>query len=114
MLPRTAWGVKLGHRRDVRCKTALPPKAEVHRRPCYVAKVPKPAVSRCSNSRARKAELFDYFVGAGKHCRGYFESERLGSGQVDDEIELGWLLDRQVARLRSMQNLVDIVGRAPE
>src|SRR5260370_19382472 len=26
--------------RDVRCKTALPPKAEVHRRSCYVAKVP--------------------------------------------------------------------------
>jgi hypothetical protein len=26
-----------GHCRDVRCKTAFPPQAEVHRRPCYVA-----------------------------------------------------------------------------
>jgi hypothetical protein len=37
MLPKTAWEVKLGHRRDVRCKTAFSPKADVHRRPCYVA-----------------------------------------------------------------------------
>jgi len=40
MLPKAVWGVKLGHRPDVRCKTAFPPKAEVHRRSCYVARVP--------------------------------------------------------------------------
>jgi hypothetical protein len=39
MLPKTAWG-KRGHRGDVGCKTAFPPKAEVHRRSCYVSKVP--------------------------------------------------------------------------
>src|SRR5437588_6794741 len=60
------------------------------------------------------APLFDHVIGAREDRRGHVEPERLGSGQVDDEIELGWLLDRQVARLRSMQNLVDIVGRAPE
>src|SRR5262249_1163095 len=35
-------GVKLRHSSDVRCTTALPPKAEVHRRSCYVAEVPEP------------------------------------------------------------------------
>jgi hypothetical protein len=32
--------VRLGHCSDVRCTTALPPKAEVHPRSCYVAHVP--------------------------------------------------------------------------
>jgi hypothetical protein len=36
----SAASVKLGRRADVRCMTALPPKAEVHPRSCYVAKVP--------------------------------------------------------------------------
>src|SRR6478752_1228149 len=35
----TTW-VKLGRAGDVRCTTALPPKAEVHRRSSYVAFVP--------------------------------------------------------------------------
>src|SRR5262249_27132774 len=33
--------VKFRHGGDVRCTTALPPKAEVDRRSCYVAFVPK-------------------------------------------------------------------------
>src|SRR5262245_58087495 len=39
---RRPLGVKLRHGGDVRCKTAFPPKAEVHRRSCYVARVPFP------------------------------------------------------------------------
>src|SRR6202043_3501541 len=34
--------------------------------------------------------------------------------QIDDEIELGWLLDRNIARFRPTQNFVDVVGAAPE
>ena len=45
---------------------------------------------------------------------GTVEAERLGGRQIDDEIELGRLLDREVGRLRPAQNLVDIVGGAPE
>ena len=45
---------------------------------------------------------------------GTVEAERLGGRQIDDEIELGRLLDRDVGRLRPAQNLVDIVGGAPE
>ena len=46
--------------------------------------------------------------------RRHFEAERLGGRQIDDQIELGRLLDRDVSRLRPAQNLVDEVGGAPE
>src|SRR6516164_4458829 len=56
----------------------------------------------------------DHLVGKNEHAGRNSEAERLGGGQVDDEIELGRLLDRDVARLCSAQNLVDVVGSAPE
>src|SRR5262249_37999685 len=42
------------------------------------------------------------------------QPERLGRGQIDDEIEFGRLLDRDVARLRATQNFIDITSSAPE
>ena len=38
----------------------------------------------------------------------------LGDGGIDDEIELGRLLYGKVRWLRPAQNLIDIVGHAPE
>jgi hypothetical protein len=37
-------------------------------------------------------------VGARKQCGRYIEAERLGGFEVDDQLELGGLLDRQVGR----------------
>src|SRR5262245_35128821 len=55
--------VKLGRAGDVRCTTALPPKA-VHLRSCYVAFVPIGDIC----SAAKRALLFDHLVGAGEQC----------------------------------------------
>jgi hypothetical protein len=49
--------VKPGHGGDVCYMTALPPKADVRPRSCYVAEVPKPAVSRCSNMPCAEARV---------------------------------------------------------
>jgi hypothetical protein len=91
---------------DVRSATARAPKAEVHPRSCYVANVPKAVVSRCSNCVSGKAELFDHLIGAGQECLWDREAERLGRVEIDDEIELGWLLDRNFGGFSPAQNLV--------
>src|SRR5262245_11281398 len=57
--------------------------------------------------------LLDHLVSAGEHARWNVEAERLGGHQIDDEVEFGRLLDRNVGRFRPAQNLVDMLGRTP-
>jgi hypothetical protein len=42
------------------------------------------------------------------------DAECLRGLEVDHHVELGRVLDRQVARLRAFQDAIDIVGSAPE
>src|SRR5262249_27610212 len=60
------------------------------------------------------ASSLDHLVGAQEERLGNLQSEHPGSGQIDNEVELGWLFDWEVGRLCAAQNLVDILGRAPE
>jgi hypothetical protein len=55
---------------------------------CYV---PTPDM-RCS----KMASLFDHLVGAREHGRRHVEAKRPGRDEVDDKIELGRLLDREI------------------
>ena len=54
-----------------------------------------------------------HLVGAQQERLWYRQPERLGGREIDDKIEFGRLLDRNIARLRPAQNLVDTVGCAP-
>src|SRR5215472_6792784 len=56
----------------------------------------------------------DHLIGAGQQRRGQGNAKGCGRKHVHDEIEFGRLLDRNVARLRPTQNLVDIIGGAPK
>src|SRR3974390_842260 len=58
--------------------------------------------------------LFDHLVGHHEQLVWHGKAKRLDGREINNEIELGWLLDRDVARLRPAQNLVDVVGGAPE
>src|SRR5262249_2547253 len=64
-------------------------------------------------SRGRVAASLDHSVGAGKQRRCQVETERLCRAQIDDQLEYGGLLDRQVARLGAPEDAVDVDGAAP-
>src|SRR6266568_5224593 len=52
----------------------------------------------------------DHFVGAGEECLRHGEAERPGRLEVDDELELGGLLDRKVRWLHTLENSLNIGG----
>src|SRR5262245_53636742 len=62
----------------------------------------------------RTSASIDHFIRTQQECFCNLQSEHLGGGRIDDKVELGWLLDRQVCRLRTSQYFVDILGRAPK
>src|SRR5262245_19720627 len=62
-------------------------------------------------SSAMASPLFDDLVGTGEQRRRDFQAEGLGGVEVDDELEFGGRLDRQIAGLFSAQDSVDITVR---
>jgi hypothetical protein len=51
-----------------------------------------------------------HLVGAQQDCRRKLDADRLGGLQVDYQLELRGLLDRQVGGLRTLENLRDVLG----
>jgi hypothetical protein len=66
-------------------------------------------VPLCDLTHRGKQHLFDRLVGAG---RWHVEPDRLGGIEIDDQFELGRLLNRKIAGLCAARDLVDIGGRA--
>src|SRR5215469_8125116 len=56
----------------------------------------------------------DNLVGADQQRLGDRQAERLGGLGIDDQLERGGLLDREVPRLGTLQNLVHVAGGAVE
>src|SRR5262249_57405742 len=69
----------------------------------------------CGPDRAAgPCRLLDHLVGEREQLLGNCQAQRLGSRQIDDELKLGRLLDRNIGRVCSAQDLVDEVGGAAE
>src|SRR5258707_15056938 len=60
------------------------------------------------------ANSLDHLVCGSKQRRRKGNAALFGGLEVDHQLELGWLLDRQVARAGALPNTVDIGGRAQE
>src|SRR5262245_24628400 len=54
--------------------------------------------------------LFDYLIGDGQHAWRNGQTKRPGGLEVDDELELGRLLHRQIGRLGTFQYFVHVAG----
>ena len=59
--------------------------------------------------RITRAASFDQLIGAQQERFRDRQPEPFGGGQIDDEIELGRLFNRKLARLGAAQDLVDVV-----
>ena len=68
--------------------------------------VPKPAVS----DRSKAPSLFDHLVGAAEQRKRESNAQRLGSIEVDDQLDFHRLLNRQVSRFGAVENPAGIDG----
>jgi hypothetical protein len=54
--------------------------------------------------------LFDHLVGAAEECQRHTDAKRLRGLEVDAQLDLGGLLDRQVGRLFAFEDAGDITA----
>ena len=58
--------------------------------------------------------LFDHLVGDREQPIGDLYVQRFGGLQVDHQFVLGWRLHREISRLLTLEDAIDIAGRASE
>ena len=62
--------------------------------------------------RCSKKILFDDFVGAGEQRGRHVDAEHLGGLQIDDELESGGLLHRQIGGLGAFDDATGIAANS--
>ena len=70
-------------------------------------------VPKADSCTAAKTVLFDDLVGEHQEIMWHFDPKRPGRFEINDEVEFGRLLHRDVAGLGPAQNLIDQLGGSP-
>src|SRR5262245_34538190 len=63
---------------------------------------------------AQRAHSLDHLVGASEHRCWHFKAERLRGLVVDEELVFGRRLHRQIGRLLTPEDAIDVVSSTPE
>ena len=101
----------LGQKRTlahVRVMSALPPKADIRidrQDVCFVLKA--------DSCGAANSSLFDHLVGNSEQRRRDRDTEPVCGFAVDDRLELGRLLDRDIGDFRAFEDKIDNLCAAP-
>src|SRR5271165_345702 len=103
-----SWLNPTPHAIAVYASQPLSPVATQHSLPSGRYSLLGPDLHRLDRTSLRLAHLFDHLVGAGQYCRQHVEAQCLGSFEVDDKLEFGRLLDRQVTGLFTLEDAIDI------
>jgi hypothetical protein len=59
------------------------------------------------------APLLDHLVGGDEQFVGHCEPERFRGLEIDQQLELGRYLHRELGRLFALENATDVLGGAP-
>ena len=70
--------------------------------------------TRARRRKGKRAGSPDHLIRAQQDRLWDGETERFGGLEIDHQFELGRLLDRQIAWLGTLQDLVDVFGRSAE
>src|ERR1700687_5904594 len=73
-----------------------------------------PQLPPLTPKRPQPERSFDHLVGDGQQCRGDCEAKRRRRLEVDDQLELGRLFDRQLAGIRALEDFVYVKCGSPK
>ena len=88
---------------SARIRSALPQSTDIGSHSEEGSFVPGP--DSCS---AAKSILFNHLVGGDLQSKRHCEPERLGRFEIDHQLKLRWLHDRQIASLGALENLAGV------